>query len=411
MTNLVDQIQSLLPKHTTTGQYLVCETCEVTWRRNEPQELSPCECNVIEPDEIEAYLTRPLYTPVLLDQYTAALDFVKAHPEDTETAEFVKSLLRYDSDAKEYRVRMHIINPSGVYGEERDFSYSNAYVAQDLIPYNEDWHDIIEDEDDFDTFSNEYANRESDSSLYRYNDIEPDVVTGVTERWSNSRVRFPYDNANHLPTQPGRTFTLTPYYKQRERLDWNTPEVRSALMFEELNGFASELIINPEITHKKHLNVFNGYFGTKDRKFHIGLLTFDNDEVNKILTVKCGHGQCHYRKNPLVLDYSTCSLSDLEQIAHAIIRHGNNHGPDWITKRQDFTYIHAMNCDAKHDTHSTIQCNANVTPAISAASLDGSLDNVIDFLISHRKHCRNIECRCTHYYHLLCSTQDWKVTA
>lgn len=238
----------------------------------------------------------------------------------------------------------------------------------------------------------------------RYDDVEPNRCTHATTWWTNNQHGKYTDN--HLP-QPMKirdkrtgertitSFTETDsYVTTSDNLDFEDPRLMR-LEFNELQGFISSRLIDLGITEKFHAKVYNVFVGNYDSKLHVGSCTL-SQTIDGRIQAKCS--KCN---NSLVAPHnSELTRSLMEDFIHAVIRHGNNHGPDFITKRSDFTFIHASNCDTAHD-HSEF-CNAN-QPRITHEGLSTELtaSEVLDFLIDHRKFCTSSDCRCTHYYHLL----------
>jgi hypothetical protein len=148
------------------------------------------------------------------------------------------------------------------------------------------------------------------------------------------------------------------------------------------------------ITKKYHYKVFNIYEGN-DQHLHVGRCTISTSVDGR------PQATCKTCNSTHVFPGDLNSRNDQESFVTAIIRHGNNHGPTWLTSRSDFTYMHATNCDTRHVQ--TEPCNTR-DPRILRADLAGDLSDVQDFLIIHRRYCTQPDCRCTHYYHLISST-------
>lgn len=232
--------------------------------------------------------------------------------------------------------------------------------------------------------------RETQPNLSSWRDVEPNRCTTAFHRWDNRRVPYIYDNpGTHLPDG----FVSDEVYVQEyEALDFTNSRLMR-LEFSDLQGFASQLLIDANITERFQYKVFNAYIG-RDEKFHIGLLTFDRIDENSV-NVQCKRGDCTLNHTT---DISNYTRTEMENYVLGCIRHGNNHGPDWLIQRSDFTKIHAVNCDTLHEG---IHCNAN-SPRYFVNSLNAEdFDAVFNFLIQHRKFCSNADCRCTHYYHML----------
>jgi hypothetical protein len=290
-------------------------------------------------------------------------------------------------------------------------AYSSIEEDDYLTPLNYDQHNlpILSDgfpeltrEDEWDSI---YAQRDQYQRefLTYWKDVEPARCTSVKYWWSNHPKApgwpTPYQK-HHVPNIKVRgqltLFTTDASYDQRyhefdyEQRDREGVSLTTKLAFDELQGFASEQLLDFGITEKYQYKLFNVYAG-HDKHLHCGLLTI-NQEAQQ---VTCSRGDCHYRKNPLNIP-NTTDRSVQEQFVHAIIRHGNNHGPDFYLKRQDFAFIHRLNCDANHKR--TEACNTN-RPVAKATT--ENLSGAIASLIRHRKFCNHNQCRCTAYYHAL----------
>lgn len=201
------------------------------------------------------------------------------------------------------------------------------------------------------------------------------------------------------------SFTETPTYAQvSEGLDFEDPRLME-LEFTELQGFINSRMYDAGLTEKAsyhYFNIFVGDYG--DRNLHVGSCTIGrtiDDRVN----AKCSKCKAELIAPP----FNTITRAQMEDFIVAVIRHGNNHGPAWLTKRGDFVFIHADTCDTLHDAASA--CNRNKPRPDQFRDIeDLDSDEAIDFLIRHRKFCptakgrtasNDKDCRCTHYYHML----------
>lgn len=235
-----------------------------------------------------------------------------------------------------------------------------------------------------------YDNREQRPNLSNWRDVEPKRCTTAFHWWTKTRSPKIYmDAPNHVPEGFNQDES---YVQDYEALDFSNSKLMR-LEFHELQAFASELLIDADITERFQYKVFNAYIG-RDEKFHIGLLTFDRLDENSV-SVQCKRGGCKLH----VITHTDISRTEMEDFVLNCIRHGNNHGPDWLINRSDFTRIHANNCDASHSP--TQICNAN-SPRYFVNELNAEdFDAVFTFLTQHRKFCTHSACRCTHYYHML----------
>lgn len=276
----------------------------------------------------------------------------------------------------------------GITREQEDWITPVDYEEDTNFPVVTDWADDLTDREA--EWQGIYDLRETQPNLSSWRDVEPTRCTTAFHWWTKTRSPKIYmDAPNHVP----EGFNADEVYvNSYEALDFSNSRLMR-LEFHELQSFASELLIDADITERFQYKVFNAYVG-RDEKFHIGLLTFERP-AETIVNVQCKRGGCRLNVS---LDISAVTRDEMEDFVLNCIRHGNNHGPDWLINRSDFTKIHANNCDT---LHSDLQCNAN-SPRYFVNELNASdFDAVFTFLIQHRKFCTNSDCRCTHYYHML----------
>jgi hypothetical protein len=316
--------------------------------------------------------------------------------------------------------RQWLLNNSEILKRERIFLNDNEltpsiYVSStDPVPY-EDYElttgfplddfespeatDITRD----DEWQGIFDNRDNYQKVqyFNYSDTEPKRCTTSGRHWwvGYNNGERQYTNCGRLPEgfMPKDFTTEESHNSFREVLDHNDPAM-VRYEFETLQGMITENLIDLTVTENYQYRFFNVYFG-RDSKLHLGLLTFDTSPDGRP-TVSCKANGCYYKRNPHTYPGSLDSRDDMEAFITACIRHGNHHGPNWIRNRADYTHMHATDCDAVHwlSTDPNSPCNCN-DPKFQFST--ESLDDTIDFLIRHRKFCRNTECRCTHYYHLL----------
>lgn len=251
-------------------------------------------------------------------------------------------------------------------------------------------------EDEWDAI---YANRDAYQRVeyFTYRDVEPKRCTHAARWWHYFTNTTTLNCGGYGGPYIPKGFYETETYRQRYNALNFEDRALGSLEFEELQAFATETLIDAQITENYQYRFFNIYPG-RDGKLHIGLLTFAT-APNGLPQVTCSQSGCYYRTHPHVMpaaDPENPTRKEMEDFIIACIRHGNNHGPSWYVNRQDFSFIHAENCDTHHTT--TTPCNANVTRLTYSTD---TLDSTIDFLIRHRKFCRDTKCRCTLYYHTL----------
>lgn len=258
-------------------------------------------------------------------------------------------------------------------------------------------------------------------ALDRWYDNEPDYCTHATARWNNTRVVHPYAQPRTFVQVGDRMLTESDAPLATERKRDETP-------INSIHGFTSEVLVDPDLTEKHQQRIVNAYWGN-DRKFHIGGITISHHPVTNQIIARCSHSDCYdnvtkdQRFFPYTGDYSRDSLMDF---AFRCFRHGNNHAANWILAREDFTFIHATNCDESE--HHIAYKNASVrlkdwatgtftvttrpVPVATACNSHKPLVVIADldhndkhacyrFLKLHQKFCHDSKCRCTHYESLL----------
>lgn len=369
-----------------TQQVTICGYCE------EPLNLDETSHYCDEREWFEEALSIPSHKPFTYSTLSLAEAdaFLKEHPEFKEPK--VNALTAH--------------RKIGAYStvEQDDFITPVNYDL-DTLPVTPDYYEELTREQEWDGIYNNRDQYQREHLGY-WKDVEPSRCTSVLYWWSNKTDAPGYPTPyakGHVPQIMVRKqltlFSLDESYTQQyHEFDYERQHstiegsVLSRLSFTELQGFASEQLYDFGITERNGFRYFNIYVGN-DHHLHCGLLTINIPKG----TVKCSRGDCYYRNHPLAIPDSS-DRSVQESFTHAIIRHGNNHGPDFYRRREDFAFIHAENCDSNHERF-TEPCNANA-PRTSRdlKTIAGS----IDFLIAHRKFCRDSNCRCGAYYHTLC---------
>lgn len=283
----------------------------------------------------------------------------------------------------------------GLTREQEDWITPVDYEEATGFQFTREFSEEISREDEW---AGIYDNREQMPNLSNWRDVEPKRCTTAFHWWTNTRSPKIYmDAPNHVPEGFN---TDESYVQDYAEIDYSKTMLdQSPLLmryeFNELQAFTSELLIDADITERFQYKVFNAYVG-RDEKFHIGLLTFERPSPD-VVQVVCKRGGCKLN----VITHVDVSRTEMEDFVLNCIRHGNNHGPDWLIQRSDFTRIHANNCDVAHSPQEA--CNANA-PRYFVNELNAEdFEAVFNFLIQHRKFCsrKSSDCRCTHYYHLL----------
>jgi hypothetical protein len=363
--------------------------CDSFWKDREMDELTGSVYSTFKPHP-KAYLE--------------ARAFLDKHPEFDENSSGWRPK---GTDGSSYSEQEAWINDGfSNYETETGIPYEPDYRKE--LPYGE----FTSEEVWEGIYSARAVYQEPSFGIRNWRDTEPNRVTTVKHWWfrteDGSRTAGPTayaGPAEHLPKVKSRRdrkpipFTTDASYRQRyEGLDYSDKRL-ARLSFSELEDFHSQLLIDLDVTTKFHNTVFNAYWGN-DGYFHIGRLTFKTETSGKV-SVTCKQDSCFYRNHALVCPEDATPEERIE-FTRACIRHGNNHGPSWITSRSDFTRIHSDHCDFTHDV-TVSACNSNQQRTLtSAATLDPEdFDEVFGYLIAHRKVCSGKGCRCTHYYHLL----------
>ena len=250
-----------------------------------------------------------------------------------------------------------------------------------------------------------FSNRERDFNG-RYDDLEPNRCTHAVNWWT-STARGHYTE-NHLP-KPMKVrnkktgdysrveFTELPSYATTsDSLDFEDPRLMR-LEFNELQGFVSARLMDLEVTEAYNKRFFNIFVGSYDNKLHVGSCVISRS-VDKRVQAQCTRKDC--KAILIAPHFDDITREDMETFIHAVIRHGNNHGPDFIRTRDDFAYIHAEHCDTNHAWSQGCNVTTSYRSFRDITDLMGT-DEILDFLIHHRKTCTASDCCCTHYYHLI----------
>lgn len=268
-----------------------------------------------------------------------------------------------------------------------DFSGNGAGIT-DLLDHSEEWA-----WDDLHAYMTSESEK-LDHIVNSWSDQEPDVCTYAIDRWSSNygMVRYSYGKPN-VP----KGF--------RHTLDELATDNRKTAFVEGQDGFSTEKLIDYHITALYAARFFNVYRGRVDGKLRIGNLRFEFSDTT--VEAICFHRNCDYRNKPLGKRLSlTVSLDatreEQEDFVLACIRHGNNHGPDWIVNREDFAYIHSTTCDTKHPQFQACNNNHAEVRITSLEPEDAHL--ALNFLQEHKQYCRSTQCQCDHYESILWDT-------
>lgn len=216
-----------------------------------------------------------------------------------------------------------------------------------------------------------HENRDREPDLTYWTDKDPDVCTTVLDSTS-------------VP-EGFRTW-------------YSTDSEQRNVVVEDNTGFIAVKLIDYLLTAKYHAKLLNVFRG-RDRKLHMGLLTFhilNHPQLGMRPAVTCNHGECNYGpRNPFFFTLEP-TRRNMEDYVIAIIRHGNNHSPDWLRNRSDWTMIHSTTCDTLHLQDEP--CNSNgaeiINPSLAAPETP---EEMMVFLKEHMKHCTSTKCNCVQY--------------
>lgn len=287
-----------------------------------------------------------------------------------------------------------------------DYSYNPADIFTDDVAHEREFNGL------HDHYQKELRSLDS---LERWSDNEPEFCTIAIDRWRDRNHKFPYAEPKTSVTLPSGTL-----YFPGSKVPLATERIQQVLTTDEqVHGFTSRVLESYIITERyqnKFLNIFKG----RDGNLHIGMLTIEYDQHSMPIAT-CKHGDCRGRVFSFRSHFAIPPTRQaMEDFILTLIRHGNNHGPDWYTGRSDFTYIHAVNCDTtEHQiTYRTAMiesygqefeamlpvvtpCNSH-KPTIFAAMIDPkNLTQTYKFLKQHMRFCRSTNCKCNHYESLL----------
>lgn len=229
---------------------------------------------------------------------------------------------------------------------------------------------------------NEYVNLEAleYEALSRWTDRNPEVTTHALDYWYVTPERI-----------VSGTYDTT--HKNAVPRDYSfTPATSNAFM-EGMSGFFTEQGYDPEVTGRYHERLLNSFIHKKSGKFHVGSIEFSVS--GSIVSAACINRECYvktasgnYERSTISIDRSVATRDAMEDFIFQVIRHGNNHGPDWLTSRPDFYKIHFHDCDL--NCGNGITCNHNHT------KVDVDLTDV-EFVMEHQNYCKDSNCKCAEW--------------
>lgn len=256
-------------------------------------------------------------------------------------------------------------------------------------------------------WDNEYA------ALDRWYDKQPNECTSVL--------------GDFYPVPNGMTINTTPY----------SDSVRNVYL-EGADGFTSRELLDLTVTRNYQARLLNCFTHKRTGKFHVGSIeftfgdnTFTATCINPECNRKCDDGS--YRRASWTVSRSIMERATQEAVVYTIIRHGNNHGPKWLTTRKITTYnarynesswflsesdkvlymaglkpnnsptsfgykeneathadwyvMHDFSCDLNHDG---IVCNHNRVTTDAPTNL-----NDVEFVMEHQRYCKDSGCACS----------------
>lgn len=386
---------------------------------------APTSCSNPDHDEFSSAITEPLIlemsAPSTFQVSALALQeaqsFLTNHPEFRDTYDNSRPQPLYCNTWAE---TLNFTSPE-------DYEVVTSMALPDVSPLDS------EDVTSEDIWSDIHTANRSLEFRGTYRDLEPNRCTYAIAWSYQANAKSPRSTGvyatPHLPATPktgrnrNKPWTTLSSYEQREATDYSDPYLTTKLEFQALQGMVTQKLIDLQITERYHHKLFNVYWG-RDNNLHIGLLTitFDKDGNPQ---ATCGRKDCYYHRTPYVyvppaepvLTTGVVDTADTttirsyqEAFIHNLIRHGNNHGPNFLTTRRDFTYIHASNCNTQHAWAEP--CN-NLATSRHFSLENPDLASVLDFLIQHRRYCtlKAHACRCTYYYHLLSAADRERQTS
>lgn len=298
----------------------------------------------------------------------------------------------------------------------QDYSYDPAGIFEEELLLDANQGHEPEFEELHDYYLQELAALDA---LDNWTDNEPTQCTIAIDRWLNTSAPVQY-------AQPLTSPKAFPEMSYQPSTPLATDKVREASPInpEVIHNFTSQVLINPELTDAFQKRVFN-YWKGNDGKYHIGQLTLGRTPQGQP-TATCTHPWCYNKDTGRQTtyyfqgDYINPSRSAMEDWLLRLIRHGNNHGPFWLTSRPDFTYLHAENCDtSKHHIQYKTQmfksygkyvtaqvpistrCNTERPVFVATELTPDSLLDCYQFLKEHQRYCQDTRCTCAEYESML----------
>jgi hypothetical protein len=205
------------------------------------------------------------------------------------------------------------------------------------------------------------------------------------------------DRWHELPEHANETTVVLDENNPYPSLPYNFNGDRTAFV-EGLDGFIARQYLDLNTTSNYHKRLINSFVNKKTGKFHVGSIAFDFNGpmvtatcINRDCSRKCDDGQ--YRQVATSLDRNVVTdVAVMEWFVYMVIKHGNNHGPEWLRNRPDFYLMHDFGCDlgTVEKPCNGLSCNNN---RIITDVIDTDMDDVT-FIMEHQLYCNDKRCGC-----------------
>lgn len=313
------------------------------------------------------------------------------HPinKDSDPYRYSTDCDRYPEEINSYGYDYYLHDAAGNITVLEDYSGNPAGIIELLDGIDENFgegdtaHYRIEDSlAQYDNGS-EYAD-----AIERWVDRDTNVCTHAAHYW--------YSNL-----RTGQVVNPTTYGKRRipkDMREFHTNDLLDAdrnVYVEALDGFMVKSYFNLDLdkTEGYQKRLLNQFINKRTRKFHVGSLAIT--VTAGLVTATCVNPECNIKQ--VSGDYAQASLSirqdaeltEMQSFIYQVIRHGNNHGPSWLTTRPDFYKLHFEDCDL--NCGEGITCNHNA-PRVNDEP-DVSMSDV-EFIMEHQKFCSDANCKC-----------------
>lgn len=144
-------------------------------------------------------------------------------------------------------------------------------------------------------------------------------------------------NANEVRWTVGERITPTSY--SESATDNRTVSVEGDA------SYSSVKVLDLDLTERYQLRLLNVYRSKHNGNLRVGGIEIA-DNTDGSITAKCSRYDCTYidangnkQRCALTIKPDTATREEMEEFVLAVIRHGNNHGPQWLVQREDFYLI------------------------------------------------------------------------